>query len=61
MGAVLVKALYAMLMKSLAAMASEKMLEWCMFQLIDVIVKSTKTKKDDAWAEKFKESYEQGE
>ena len=57
MGTVLLKALGAIVTKLFATMATEALLEWMLFKAADALVKSTKTKYDDEWLEKFKESY----
>lgn len=57
---VLIKALLSVGMRLLAAMGSEKLIEWALFKIADVIVASTKTPHDDAFLEKLKEAYEQG-
>lgn len=47
------------LTKFAVAMISEKFLEWAFLALAERIVKSTETKHDDEWLEKFKEVYEE--
>ena len=45
---------------ALRAMATEKMITLFVLKMIESLVKSTKTKLDDAWFEEFKNSFENG-
>ncbi len=45
----------------LLAMFSEAFLKWVFFWAADMLVESTKTKKDDEFLAKIKEVYEQSE
>ena len=56
----LLKALGAILLKLLAVVAAQDVLEWMLFRLAKVITESTKTPHDDAFVEKIKEVYEDG-
>lgn len=47
----------AILTKLILSMASEKVLEWLLFWVVDMIVKSTETTKDDEFAQKIKSVY----
>lgn len=47
----------AILTKLILSMASEKVLEWLLFWVVDMIVKSTETTKDDEFAQKIKQVY----
>lgn len=48
------------LKKILLSLLSEKFLEWLFFWAAKALVESTKTKKDDEFLTKVKETYEQG-
>lgn len=52
---ILVTALFSVLKKILLKMAGEKFLFWLLFWLGDIIVKSTKTTKDDEFLNQLKE------
>lgn len=54
---IFVTALKAILTKLVLSMASEKVLEWLLFWVVGLLVKSTKTTKDDEFAEKIKAVY----
>jgi hypothetical protein len=54
---ILLTALKSILAKLILATASEKVLEWLLFWVVDMIVKSTKTTKDDEFADKIKAAY----
>lgn len=54
---ILLTALKAILTKLVLAIASEKVLAWLLFWVVDMIVKSTKTTKDDEFAAKIKAAY----
>ena len=45
------------LTKLLTSLASEKMIEWAFFQIVEAVAKSTATPQDDAWLQKIKELY----
>lgn len=52
---ILATALFSVLKKILLKMAGEKFLYWLLFWLGDIIVKSTKTTKDDEFLNQLKE------
>ena len=54
---ILLSALKAILTKLIVATASEKVLEWLLFWVVDMTVKSTTTPKDDEFAQKIKAVY----
>ena len=54
---VLLAALRTIFIKLIAAVATEKMLEWLLFWTADLIVKSTKTNKDDEFLNKLRFTY----
>lgn len=54
---VILAALKAIFTKLILATASEKVLEWLLFWVVDMIVKSTETTKDDEFAQKIKQVY----
>ena len=45
---------------ALRAMATEKMITLFVLKMIESLVKSTKTKLDDAWFEEFKKQFDNG-
>ena len=59
MGAAILSALRAIFLKLFAAMLTKNLLEWLLFWTADLIVKSTKTKHDDVFLAKLKESYKE--
>jgi len=61
MGASILLALKGVTTKAIAVAFSKGMLEWLLFLIIDVVVKSTKTTKDDEWAKRFKDEYRKSE
>ena len=54
---IILTALKSILTKLILATASEKVLEWLLFWVVDMIVKSTETTKDDEFAQKIKQVY----
>ncbi len=54
---IILAALKSILTKLILATASEKVLEWLLFWVVDMIVKSTETTKDDEFAQKIKSVY----
>jgi len=58
MGTAILAALRAIFIKLIAAMAAKPLLEWMLFWVADIIVKSTKTEHDDLFLKKLKDSYE---
>ncbi|MGB7996575.1 hypothetical protein [Photobacterium halotolerans] len=57
MVSIILKSLLAVLTKMLVATASKDVIEWMLFHVIELIVKSTKTPHDDAFYAKVKEAY----
>ena len=55
---VLLAALRSIFLKLFAVMATEAMLKWMLFWVTDLIVKSTKTTKDDEFYKKIREEYD---
>ena len=51
------KGVTVFLTKLLTSLASEKMIEWALFQIAETVVKSTATPQDDAWLQKIRELY----
>ena len=41
----------------LLAFASQKMIEWALWEILEALAKSTKTDKDDKFVAKLKEQY----
>jgi hypothetical protein len=60
MVSILIKSLMAISTKLLMSLASEKIIEWALFYLVESIVKSTKTTHDDEFYSKIKEAYLDG-
>lgn len=54
----LVKGGTAFLTKLIMSVASEKMIAYTFFKLVEAIAKCTSTKHDDEWAKRLKEQYE---
>lgn len=54
---IILAALKAIFTKLILATASEKVLEWLLFWVVDMIVNSTETPKDDEFAQKIKSVY----
>ena len=59
MGAAILAALRSIFIKLIATVATKSLLEWLLFWAADLVVKSTKTKHDDVFYDKFKEAYKQ--
>ena len=53
----LLAALRAIFIKLIAAVATEKMVEWLLFWAAEIVVKSTKTNKDDEFLNKLRFTY----
>lgn len=56
--AILGKAFISFITNLVMSMAGEKFIEWFFFLVADKFAKSTKTKVDDAFIAKMKESYD---
>lgn len=54
---ILLVALKSILTKLILSMASEKVLEWLLFWVVDLIIKSTTNTRDDEFAQKVKQVY----
>lgn len=54
--ATILKSALAVIVKVLTKAASKEVMEWLLFYVADIIVKSTKTPHDDAFLEKIKEA-----
>ena len=50
--------LLSMLKGYIVKLASEEFAHWALFQIAEAIVKNTKTKEDDEWLAKIKETVE---
>ena len=59
MGSIILAALKKIFIKLIAAVASRKLLEWLLFWVADLVVKSTKNTHDDKFLEKIKAAYEE--
>ena len=57
MGTALLLAMRGIGIKLITAIASQKLLEWLLFWVVDMIVKSTKTDKDDELVKQIKAAY----
>ena len=57
MGTALLLALRGIGVRLVTAFASRKLLEWLLFWVVDLIVKSTKTDKDDELVRQIKAAY----
>lgn len=57
MSTALLLAMRAIGIKLITAFASQKLLEWLLFWVVDLIVKSTKTDKDDELVRQIKAAY----
>jgi hypothetical protein len=57
MGTALLLAMRGIGMRLITAFASKKLLEWLLFWAVDLIVKSTKTDKDDELVRQIKVAY----
>lgn len=55
---ILLKALSAIVLKVIATLGSQQMLEWLLFKTAKMITDSTKTTVDDEFYVKFKKDYE---
>lgn len=53
----IIKQLTKTLKKMLLAFASQKMIEWAIWEVLDALAKSTKTDKDDKFVEKLRKVY----
>jgi len=56
---ILLKSLTSIGLKLIATIGSKELVEWLVFKAAEVAVKSTKTKADDEFLKKVKETYEQ--
>ena len=56
--ALLLKALGTIVLRLIAAAATEELLEWLLFKAADVVVQSTETPHDNEFLVELKESYE---
>ena len=57
MASILLKALGSILTRLLASMATEKMLEYCLFKIANILVKKTNTVHDDEWLQEIEKAY----
>lgn len=57
MGTAILAALRAIFIKLIASIATKSLLEWVLFWVADMIVKSTKMEQDDVFLAKLKEAY----
>jgi len=57
MGTALLLAMRGIGIKFITAFASQKLLEWLLFWVVDLIVKSTKNKSDDELVRQIKAAY----
>ena len=57
MKTIIIKALTKTLKNILIAFASQKMIEWALWEILETLAKSTKTDKDDKFVAKLKEQY----
>ena len=57
MASILLKALGSILTRLLASMATEKMLEYCLFKIAHIMVKKTSTVHDDEFLAKLEAMY----
>ena len=60
MGTAIFTALRAIFIKLISAIAAKAFLEWLLFWVADLIVKSTKTELDDKFLKELKAAYNDG-
>ncbi len=53
---IIAKLIMGLLKSYVVKLATQEFAHWCLAQIADAIVKSTKTKEDDKWLEKITET-----